>query len=185
MAGMEADDRAEMGVFPFAVDLDVVVVVIRSDPSHVITLARRVRAQEIPNGLGAIAVHPDNWVHSIMLAEADQFAQAREQLCDRSVALRNAEILAAVPDAILGEERYDSLRVVTGIADRTIARLELLDRLDVLKPGDTFGEIVGGHRRDNPSRVRRLITCKGRSRQGQSMRHQKDRDSLRGRHARE
>jgi hypothetical protein len=74
-----------------------------------------------------------------VLRELEHFAEAGEQRADRRVPLRLAEV-GALPDPVLREQRGDRVRVVVVVADVAVADLELLDRLDVLEPGDALFE---------------------------------------------
>src|SRR5579872_4935973 len=91
---------------PLAVDFHVVLFVARRQPYRIVALAHREGSEEIPLSLGAIAAHLDDWIHHVVLREADAIAKALEQLANRRVPLVRADV-GPFPDAVLGKQGDD------------------------------------------------------------------------------
>src|SRR5262249_22751609 len=134
--------------FPLTLHLHIVVFVTGCEPPRAIPLAQREWPQEIPDAPGAIAVDLDSRIHHIVLREADSIAKAFKQLTDRGVARMRPDAIA-FPDAIIREQLGDLIRVVIVVAHGAIARLELLDRLDVFENGNALLEIRACHNRSS------------------------------------
>jgi len=116
VGGGHAADCAQVLEFPLAGDLYVVFLVAGGQPSLAVAFAEREGAEEVPVAPGSIAVDLDYRVEDVVLRERDAITEAFEQLANRSVTFMGADSIA-FPDAVVGENLYDFVRVVIVVAD--------------------------------------------------------------------
>src|SRR5271156_3500871 len=133
-----------MRELPLAVELDVVVFVASAEPHCSVPAAHRERPEKVPDAGGAVAADLDDRIHHVVLREADALLEALEQFANRVMPLMPPDA-RAFPDAVGGEQPGDFRWIVIVVADRAVAGLELLDRLDVFENGDPLFEFVEIH----------------------------------------
>src|SRR5919109_2467491 len=135
--------HAQMLVLPFAVHLDIVILVTHGSPPRLVVLANGKETKTIPGAFRAVPLDLDDRIHHHVVREAEVLLGPLEQLPNRLMALRCAE--AALPNAVLDEQCRDFVRIMILVSDRAIAGFQLFDSLNVLKPGQALFELSYVH----------------------------------------
>ena len=120
---------------PLAVHPGVTLFVFGDPPDGLrAALDHRARLQQIPVADRAVAVHLDTRVHHVVNGVGQDFGNRAEEGADGRLAFVASEV-AAVPDRVV-REAADELVFVALVGARTVVRLQLLDRFDVLQSLD-------------------------------------------------
>src|SRR5262249_51303836 len=139
IGGVHPAMHAQMLILPYAVHLDVVILVMHGEPPRLVVLAEGEETKTIPYALCPVPCDLDERIHHHVVREAYLLLGALEQLANGLMALCCAQ--ATFPNTIFDEQRSDFVWVMILVTYRAIARLQLLDGLDVLEPGQALFEL--------------------------------------------